>query len=526
MDRQKLTLVICDGFGLSPEVNGNAVVNAPTPNLDKIIAEYPALRLLASGTEVGLDMGEPGNSEVGHLALGTGQIVPQAFQVINAAIRSEEFNRNPALVGAFRELKQHPDQMLHIIGLVSLGGVHGHRDQLIALLALAAACGVKRVAVHAITDGRDSPPKVALQDIKPVIDALKPFSFGRIASVSGRFYAMDRDSRWERVDQAYWALLGKAANHAKTFDAAVEASYAAGLSDETVVPTVITDEKNQPLATIQPHDTVIFANYRPDRARELSTRIIGLATPINFITFTDYFLDAVPKSGSPETTVTSAFELPKPHGTLPEAISQAGLRQIHIAESEKYAHVTYFFGGHQEKKYPLEDWLLVPSPKAPSYDAVPEMSAPAIADAYLQAHAQNLFDVAIINFANMDMVGHTGNYQATLTAVTAVDTQIGRIIANLHAGEWLIITADHGNAEQMIDPLTGEIDKEHTTNPVPFIVRHDSLKADRGMTKQRLSELSTVGMIADVGPTVLDILGIDQPSQMVGSSLWPQLRSQ
>lgn len=524
MSSEKVTLVICDGLGLTPEIAGNAFANAQTPTFDYLLKNYPAIRLLAAGSEVGLDMGEPGNSEVGHLTIGTGQVLPQAFQIINGAIKSESYKTNKAFLSALQEIKNKPSKTLHLVGLVASGGVHGHIDHMIALLNLAKERGVTQVAIHAITDGRDTRPKTALDEIKPLVAVLKQFQRGVIASVGGRFYALDRDTHWERTDVFYWAMQGKGRHMALSLEDAIKQGYARGEGDENLQPTVITNAEGIPAATIQDGDVVILTNYRPDRVRQLATRIISLTKQLTIVTMTDYFLGRLPAVGNTKTRVFTAYKLPKPDGTLAGTLARHGKSQLHVAETEKYAHVTYFFNGHEEKKHPRESWLLVPSVRVVSFDWVPEMSAPAITAAYLQAKANNGADFTTINYANMDMVAHTGNYEAALLAVTAIDQQIRSLVEYAEQKqEWLIITSDHGNCEQMINPQTHEIDKEHTTNPVPFILVHPKLKQPRTMDKFQLAVLSTIGMLADIAPTILDIFQIKKPGEMVGGNLLEDL---
>lgn len=514
---QKVTLVICDGLGLSSEAHGNAVLAARTPNLDYALANYPAIRLLASGTEVGLDMGEPGNSEVGHLTIGTGQVIPQAFQLINSALKSGAYKQNKALLLALHRAKQTPGATLHIMGLVSAGGVHGHRDHLLMVLSMAKELGIERVVVHAITDGRDSPPQVAQQDVAQIQAALKEFSTGVIASISGRFYAMDRDKNWERTDAAYWAFMGKAMYTAATAEQAIQQAYQRGETDESLTPTIITTES--PIVP-QAGDVVIVTNFRPDRARQITTRLLMAAVRLTVVTLTNYFLEGLPVASPEGTELLAAFDLPKPEDTLAQTLARRRKRQLHIAETEKYAHVTYFFNGHDEQKHEGESWLLVPSPKVASFAQAPAMSAGAVTAAYLNAQAHTSPDFCTVNYANCDMVGHTGDFAATQQAVEIVDVELGRLIQYAEAKqEWLLITADHGNAEQMIHPLTGEMDKEHTTNPVPFIAIHPSLKQARGMTKQQIASFSKAGILADVASTILAIYDIPKPRRMAGENL-------
>jgi 2,3-bisphosphoglycerate-independent phosphoglycerate mutase len=513
-----VSLVICDGFGLSAERNGNAILQSPTPTLDYLLQNYPAMRLLAAGTEVGLDPGEPGNSEVGHLTLGTGQVLPQAFQIINGSIKSEAYKQNPVFLQTFDQVVKTPNATLHMVGLVSAGGVHGHIDHMTALLTLAKERGVQRVVVHAITDGRDSPPRVALQDLQRLTPILATFSNGRIGSVSGR---MDRDHNWERTDAAYWAMAGISQFTAPSAESAVQAAYDRGESDENLHPTVIAGNE---AASIKEGDVVVFTNYRPDRIRQLSTRVLTQCANCTVVTLTDYFLEEKIQTAA-GTTLASAYPLPKPEGTLSRSLADAHKSQLHIAETEKYAHITYFFNGHEERKQAQEQWLLVPSVKVDSFDKAPEMSAAQITAAYINAAQHHSANFTTINYANMDMVGHTGNFEATCKAVSAVDAQLKAVIEQAEQSqEWLFITADHGNAEQMIHPVSGEVDKEHTVNPVPLIVVHPSLKRARSLDKHHLAAIGQTGILADVAPTILELFNITKTPQMVGTSLLPQLQ--
>jgi 2,3-bisphosphoglycerate-independent phosphoglycerate mutase len=518
MEQPRVTLVICDGMGLSAQFSGNAIANALTPTLDYLLATYPSMRLLAAGSEVGLDLGEPGNSEVGHLTIGTGQVMSQAFQIINSAIKSETYKSNKVFLTAIEKAKKNKST-LHIVGMISRGGVHGHIDHLIALLQLAQSKGVARVAVHAITDGRDTASKVAIEEGKKLLPLLALFEFGVIACVGGRYWGMDRDNNWERTDLYYWAMRGRATHSAFSLEAAIGQGYDRGEDDEVLQPTVIVNQNMEPVAPINQNDVVMFTNYRPDRIRQLATRVITTPLPLSIVTMTDYFLAEGPPS-YPSTTVYNAYPLPRPDGTLAEAFAGAHKTQLHIAETEKYAHVTYFFNGHQEVKKPHEEWMLIPSVKVRSFDSAPDMSAYAVTSAFLMAYNQHRADFTVVNYANMDMVGHTGNYEATLQAVTCVDSELKRVVEAIEGGtDWLIITADHGNAEQMINPQSGEVDKEHTSNPVPFILVQRDLRQARGMTKNQLAVMSQVGMLADVAPTIIDIMELRQPRQMTGTSL-------
>lgn len=508
------TLVICDGLGLSPEVNGNAFVNAPTPTFDYLLQNYPAMGLLAAGPEVGLDAGEPGNSEVGHLAIGTGQVLPQAFQLINAAIKSGTFDANAVILGQLAAVEKRGG-CLHLVGLISKGGVHGHLSHLLALLDLARVNGVNRVVVHAITDGRDTPPRVALDDLPAIEQALIDLPDGRVGSVLGRYWAMDRDTNWDRTDAAIAAITDQSALRASSTREAITAAYGRGETDETLRPTRI--GASPPLAA---GDAVMMTNYRPDRARQLATRLFGLPFPLGIVTLTDYFLRDRPVVGHIETTIASAFVFPRTTGTLADALASSGKNQLHIAETEKYAHVTYFFDGHCETKHVGESWLLIPSLKISSFDRQPTMAAPAIGRSYRDAQTNTPPDFSVVNFANADMVGHTGNFSATKRAIEAIDRELTAIVNLAEAsGQWLFVTADHGNAEQMIYLATGKVNKEHTTNPVPLICVHPTLKRPRQATKIGLASLGHIGMLADIAPTILTVLNVPVPPEMVGSNV-------
>ncbi len=505
-------------MGLSAESEGNALLQTATPALDYVLANYPSQRLLAAGTEVGLDNGEPGNSEVGHIAIGTGQVLPQAFQIINGSIKSGDFRRNRIIAAALRGILAQPNRTLHIVGLISSGGVHGHIDHMLSLLSWARDQGVQRVAVHAISDGRDSPPRVALSDAVKIESVLKRFPFGVMASISGRYFAMDRDNNTNRTQEAFSALTGRGRLRASTLELALKRAYVQGESDETVPPTILTDANDRPLAWIQPGETVIFTNYRPDRIRQLVALAVTNVNDLTVVTMTDYLLADLPlKAGN---AIDVAYPLPKPRGTLADILADNGKSQLHIAETEKYAHVTYFFNGHLETKHPYEDWLLVPSIKVASFDQTPAMSASAITAGYLNAQKHLPADFVVMNYANLDMVGHTGNFAAACLAVSCVDEQLGQLITHAETNrEWLVITADHGNVEQMIDPRSGTVDKEHTVNPVPFVVVHPSFRQPRAADKRQLALMSQVGMLADVAPTILAVMGLSPSVDMVGESL-------
>ncbi len=522
-ERKPVVLVILDGFGMNPINEGNAVMKASAPWLDWAIATADKALLHASGSEVGLDWGEVGNSEVGHLNLGTGRIVMQDLPRISRAIEDGSFFANAAL----SELaKNVGSDTLHVVGLASEGGVHAHLNHLLALLDFAKKQSLKHVALHLIADGRDTPPTQLAKDLPKIQQAIEAAGVGVIASVSGRYYAMDRDQRWDRIEAAYRAIVEGKGREADSVEAALEAAKSAKETDEFITPTVITAD-GKPVAPVATGDVVVFTNFRPDRARQLSA---ALTTPdfvgfkrghdpvSHFVSFTSYGQESTPN-------IKVAFFAPKVEDQLAAVIAAKGLTQLHLAETEKYAHVTYFLNGGVESPFPKEQRTLVPSPKVATYDQRPAMSAEAITKEFLKGFKQPE-DFTVINFANPDMVGHTGNLKATVTAVETVDAQLVAITKAVQAvGATLIVTADHGNAEQLVNPETKVIDKEHTTNPVPvFIVPPDHpfapVKASANHAEHiQFAAQKPAGVLADIAPTVLDYLGLDKPAAMTGQSL-------
>lgn len=476
--------MILDGWGLAPPGPGNAVELAETPVFDRLWTTYPHSRLQASGEAVGLPPGQMGNSEVGHLTIGSGRVLFQDLMRVNVAIDSGELFQNPALVDAFARAKERGANV-HLLGLVSYGGVHSHIDHLRALLQLAEREGMAdRTWIHAFTDGRDVSPTSAVTDLAEL-----PAS--RIATVAGRYYAMDRDRRWERTDRAVAALTRGEGPAGSDPVAAVQRSYDDGVTDEFVEPVVLEGRPR-----IGPKDVVIVFNFRPDRARQLTERL--LASGFDVVTMTRYRDDF-------DTPV--AFDEIEVNETLAEVLAEHGLAQLHIAETEKYAHVTYFFNGGREEEWPGETRILVPSPRdVPSYDHRPEMSAAEVTGRFVEAISSGTFAFAVLNFANPDMVGHTGSIPAATTAVETVDACLGRVVEAVDArGGACLVTADHGNAEHMLEP-DGSPHTAHTTNPVPFVLTD---------TSASLSE----GELSDLAPTVLALLGIDKPLQMTGKNL-------
>ncbi len=498
-----LLLMILDGYGLRDNKEANAIASAKTPNLDRLFSTYPHTTLDASGLSVGLPEGQMGNSEVGHLNIGAGRIVYQDLTRITSSIREGDFFRNKVLLDAMKYVKNH-NSSLHLMGLLSDGGVHSHISQLYALLELAKKQGINKVYIHALLDGRDVPPKSALTYIKDAQKKMKELG-GEFATISGRYYAMDRDKRWERVEKAYNAMSAGAGITAENASAAVENAYARGETDEFVTPTVII-KKGEPAALISDKDSVIFFNFRSDRAREITRCFIEddfkgfkrkLYPHTHFVGLTQY----------DETfNVHVAYPPESLRNILADVLSRHNLRQLRIAETEKYAHVTFFFNGGRETPVEGEERLLIPSPRVATYDIQPEMSAHPVTDEVVKALSSGKYDVIILNYANLDMVGHTGFFDAAVKAVEAIDECIGRVFDAVNkAGGLLIITADHGNAEQMLDE-TGGIHTAHTCDPVPFLF------CEKGV---RLRD----GILADIAPTLLEILGIEKPQEMTGRSL-------
>ncbi len=508
--RRPLMLVILDGWGYRKEKEGNAVLAARTPNLDRLEKEYPWCFLKASGEAVGLPKGMMGNSEVGHMTIGAGRIVNQDLTRINLSIRKGDFFKNQVFLSAISNVKAN-DSSLHLMGLASYGGIHSYMPHLYALIKLSQEQGLKKVYIDAFLDGRDEPPKSALGDIKELDAFCKEHGNAKIATVSGRYYAMDRDKRWDRTKLAYDALTrGVAPYTAPNAETAVSEAYARGETDEFVKPTIITDPEGKPVATIQDNDSVIFFNFRPDRARQLTWAFVkedfdGFVREkrpkVYFVCMTQY---------EETLDVPVAFSPVKLENVLGEVLSKHGLIQLRIAETEKYAHVTYFLNGGEEKHYEGEDRCLIPSPKIATYDLKPEMSAYEITDEVIRRIHSGKYDVIVLNFANMDMVGHTGVFEAAVKAVEAVDKCVGRIVETLkEKGGGALITADHGNAEEMIDLKTGEPHTAHTSYPVKCIsFGNDEVKALRN------------GKLCDVAPTLLELLGIPKPQEMTGKSLF------
>jgi 2,3-bisphosphoglycerate-independent phosphoglycerate mutase len=503
-----VALIVLDGWGYRPETDGNAIALANTPTWDSLWGRGPRTLLEASGLRVGLPEGQMGNSEVGHLNLGAGRVVMQDLVRISSAIAGGSFYTNPALVGACRQVKKNGT--LQLLGLIGSGGVHAIDTHLCALLDLARREGVERVAIHAFLDGRDTLPKSALGYMQALLDYIrKTGSPAKIASVSGRYYAMDRDRRWDRTGLAYRAIVSGDGTPVTDPLEAIRRAYESGKTDEFVLPVVVT-ENGTPVAPIRDGDAVICFNYRSDRMRQIVRTLIDPK-------FQEFDVHKRPKVSV--TTLTNydktfpvpvAFEPTSMERILAEVLSARGLCMLKTAETEKYPHVTYFFNGGVEQPYPCEHRVLVPSPKVATYDLKPEMSAEGVTDALINGMSSGEHDFILCNYANADMVGHSGSIPATIKAVETVDRSLARVLkAAESAGTRLIVTADHGNAEMMIDPETGGPHTAHTTNPVPFVV----------IDWEQEQRLRPGGALCDVAPTILSMLGIEQPPEMTGVNL-------
>lgn len=509
MKYRPAALIILDGWGINPNNKNNAITQANTPFLDGLFAQYPHASLLCSGEAVGLPQGQMGTSEVGHLNIGAGRVVYQSLVRITKALRDGEFQQNQVFMDLIRYAIDNK-RPLHLMGLVSPGGVHSHTEHLYGLIRLAKRLGVKDVLIHAFLDGRDTPPSSAIEYIEALEQHCRMEEYGRIATVSGRYYAMDRDKRWERVEKAYQAMVDCIGETADSAVQAVQNSYERQTTDEFVVPTVIW-KGGGPVGRVSPHDPVIFFNFRPDRAREITRAFVdpkfngferktGYLEP-RFVCMTQYDETLnVPLLFPPEERMKNI---------LAAVLASHGLKQLRIAETEKYAHVTFFFNGGEETPYPLEERILISSPKVATYDLKPEMSAYEVTDRLLAELEKDKFDVIIMNYANCDMVGHTGVMEAAKKAVEAVDNCLSRVVPEIIAkGGAVIITADHGNAELMEDYQTHEPFTAHTTFPVPVIA-------------VGIKERATLrdGGLSDLAPTLLELIGVEKPVEMTGNSL-------
>jgi 2,3-bisphosphoglycerate-independent phosphoglycerate mutase len=513
-----LVLIVMDGYGINPRADANAIALAVKPNLDRLAREWPHTQLATSGPAVGLPEGQMGNSEVGHLNIGAGKRVLQEFTRVSAAIHDGTFFDNPALLNAVAHARRNGGK-LHLCGLIGPGGVHAHQSHLYACLQLAAKHEVERVYIHAFTDGRDTSPFGATEYMAELLARAGEIGGTRtakVATISGRYYAMDRDNRWERIARVYYAMTRGEGQQAADPVAAIVDSYERGVTDEFIEPVVVVED-GRPVARVEAGDSVIYFNFRSDRGRELTKAFVLPELPpqshgkldrgaplddLVFVTMTEYEVDL---------PVAVAFPADNVDEPLAKILADRGLKQFHIAETEKYAHVTFFFNGGREAPFPGEDRLLVPSPRVATYDLKPEMSALEVTDEAVRRIQSGAYDVVIMNYANADMVGHTGVLEAAVKAVEAVDTSVGRVVeATLAQGGAVLITADHGNAEQMVEYDTGKPLTSHTTNPVPcyFVAPQWSRVA-----------LRSNGILADVAPTMLQLLHIPQPTGMTGHTL-------
>jgi 2,3-bisphosphoglycerate-independent phosphoglycerate mutase len=518
-------MLILDGWGVAPPSRSNPFSIAKLPNYEDLVLHYPALTLQASGESVGLPWGEMGNSEVGHVNLGSGKIVYQSLPRINRAIADGSFFANPAFLAAIENAKKRKTR-LHLMGLVSSGGVHSFNEHAYALVELAKQQGLKELYVHAILDGRDTPPKSAENFVGKLVAHMHEVGLGKIATLSGRYYAMDRDNRWDREEKAFRAMvMGQAEKSGTDPITLIQQSYASGVYDEEFLPTVITQADGSPVATIQDGDSVIAFNFRPDRMRQITKAFVlpgfekfkrgEYFKNLFYVTMTEYDRDL------PVTVAYPPEEITYP---VARVVSEAGLKQIHIAETEKYAHVTYFYNGGHEQAYLNEDHILIPSPHVSSYDRKPAMAVREITERIVKEVSKGAYDFYVVNFANADMVAHTGNMQATIESLEIIDECLKQITdAVLSVNGQLFITADHGNAEELVNLQTGSIDKEHSTNPVPFLAVANYLKDNSpyilpgGVASLNVAQ--PVGILADVAVTVLETIGLPVPEEMTGRNL-------
>ncbi|HZJ68485.1 MAG TPA: 2,3-bisphosphoglycerate-independent phosphoglycerate mutase [Candidatus Eisenbacteria bacterium] len=512
-NRRPVALFVLDGVGINEVKENNAVYSAKTPNLDKYLANWPNTTIKTSGGDVGLPDGQMGNSEVGHMNIGAGRIVYQDLSRISKSIKDQSFFQNEILLEAINYAKKN-NSALHLLGLLSDGGVHSHQEHIYALLEMAKKHGLSKVFIHAFYDGRDVPTTAGVTYTEKLQEKIAEIGLGEIASVSGRYYAMDRDNRWERTKLAYDAVTNLADRIGTDPVEVIKNSYADKVTDEFIIPTTIVNENNEALGPIGPKDSVIFFNFRPDRARQL-TRALKQTDFDHFERMVDYSelfyvtMTQYDKEFYAYPNLKIVFEPQNLNNTFGEYISTLGKTQLRIAETEKYPHVTFFFNGGVEKEYPGEDRALLPSPKVATYDLQPEMSAYDITDELMKRLNSDHYDAIICNYANGDMVGHTGVFEAAVTAVEAVDECIGRVVEKiLDMGGLAILTADHGNCEQMIDPVTKEIFTAHTTFPVRVVT-----------VGQDQYPLRSGGRLADLAPTMLDLMNLEQPAEMTGESL-------
>jgi 2,3-bisphosphoglycerate-independent phosphoglycerate mutase len=527
----KCILIILDGFGLNPVIKGNPVMNTPLPFLDEIFLNSPRINLSASAESVGLSWGEVGNSEVGHSNIGTGQIIWQDLPKINQSIESGAFFKNKVINNALESSLKN-NSSLHLVGLLSDGGVHSDISHLFALLEMAKKRNLAEVYVHVFTDGRDTPPKVAEKFIKELENKMKDLGIGKISTISGRFYAMDRDDHWERIEKVYNAMIGTSNRTSKDAQSALKMGYREGQNDENIEPTIVSLGTGKQF--LKNKDSIIIFNFRADRARQITLSIGAfvfkhfkrekVAKDIYFATMTPYETDW-------KIEIHTIFGLLHYESPLADIIGTKNLKQLHMAETEKYAHVTYFFNGGREKRIKNEKYINIPSPRVESYAEKPEMSLHQVTSEFLGELGKNGYDFVVVNFANPDMVGHTGNYKAAQKALSAMDENLAYIIPDAQKkGYKIFLTADHGNIEQMINLETGEIDKEHTTNPVPFVLISENLTATKIQPKEhqdlweRLATENTKGVLADITPTIGETLGIENVPYFSGQSMLTVLK--
>ncbi|MFH0828643.1 MAG: 2,3-bisphosphoglycerate-independent phosphoglycerate mutase [Candidatus Kerfeldbacteria bacterium] len=513
-----LVLVVLDGWGVAPKNRGNAIMLAKTPTWDRLLQTYPSVTLQASGESVGLPWGEMGNSEVGHMNIGAGKIIFRDLPRVNHAIIDGTFFDRPAFIQATDHVRKTKGN-LHIVGLMSTGGIHSFNEHSYALLEFAAKEKIKNVFMHVILDGRDTPHNSGEAFVSKLEGKLKEMKFGRIATIAGRFWAMDRDNHWDRIQKAYRAMAEGAADETFTDPiVAVRTSYSRGIYDEEFVPTVITNTDGSPRGVVQEGDSVIFFNFRSDRAREMTKAFVlpgfnkfdrVYLKDLTFVAMTEYEQNLPVLVAFPPEVVLTPFA---------KVISDIGEKQLHVAETEKYAHVTFFFNGGREEPFPGESRLLVPSPSVSSYDQKPDMSARDVTERTIKELGSGLYGFVIVNYANADMVGHTGNIPATTKGIETIDDQIDRLSsAVLNLGGVMVITADHGNAEEKLNLTTGFINKEHTANAVPFVLIGKQWEG-RGRKSADLSTVTPSGMLADVAPTLLELEGLPKPPEMTGRS--------
>jgi len=528
-----IILIILDGWGINPEIQGNAIAQSNTPTIKKLDQFYPSISLQASGIAVGLPWGEMGNSEVGHLNLGSGRVIYQNLPKITLAIRDKTFFKNKAFLEAIEHTRKN-NSALHIMGLLSNGGVHSHIDHLEALLKLAKRESVKKLFIHPFTDGRDTSPTEGVKFIAALEKEMDELKIGKISTICGRYYAMDRKKNWDRTQKAYDSLTIGVGIKKENAIKAIKDSYEKDITDEFIEPTIIKPKVNidsesnneQTTGLISDNDAVVFFNFREDRARQLTKAFVlrdfkgferkKVVKNLCFVSMTEY---------EKNLPTIVAFPTKKINWPIARVISENGLQQLHIAETEKYAHITYFFNGGREKPFKGEDRILIPSPQVATYDQKPEMSAPEITRRLLFEIKTNKYDFIVVNFANLDMVGHTGNLKAAIQAAEAIDGCLKQIIeATLNQGGGLIITADHGNAEEMINLKTGEILTEHTTNLVPFWLVIPQNRKPEDKNKIEYPKTLPRGILADVAPTILELMKLKKPAEMTGKSLMPLLK--